>query len=217
VSLATWRDSAQGAAGASTPEHQGLLSTAAGAGAAGAGGADATGWSPGHLPNWWTSNTSAQSAGASRLSVLQGSTDARAAAAGNKLQNKVSTGQHKQQAALLQDAAATPAGSLGVGKGGKAAPIAGMVPGSSSSAASASDGSDSGSRSSACDAVLCLLLRNSITCIFPSGELLECPLLQPCQALWPMPTGVILAVSLRTAKLQPQRKQLRALFQVCLS
>lgn len=45
------------------------------------------------------------------------------------------------------------------------------------------------------EAVLCLLLRNSISCIFPTGELLECPLLQPCQALWPLPTGVILAVS----------------------
>lgn len=44
------------------------------------------------------------------------------------------------------------------------------------------------------EAVLCLLLRNSISCIFPTGELLECPLLQPCQALWPLPTGVILAV-----------------------
>lgn len=49
-------------------------------------------------------------------------------------------------------------------------------------------------------AVLCLLLKHSITCIFPSGELLECPLLQPCQTMWPLPTGVILAVSICTMR-----------------
>lgn len=62
---------------------------------------------------------------------------------------------------------------------------------------SSSTQSDGGSQRpvSECDAVLCLLLRSSITCIFPTGELLECPLLQPCQTLWPLPTGVILSVS----------------------
>lgn len=44
-------------------------------------------------------------------------------------------------------------------------------------------------------AVLCLLLKNSITCVYPSGEVLETPLLQPCHALWPLPSGLLLAVS----------------------
>lgn len=201
VSLSTWMGSTQGTGGASTPEHQGLFSTAAaGSGAGSTGGADATGLSPGHLPSWWTSNTPAQPAGTTKASVLHGSADAQAAAAGNKLQDKASTGQHKQQA-TLQDASGTPAGSAGTGNGGIATPSAGKAPGGSS-VVHGSDGSGSGSPSSACDAVLCLLLRNSITCIFPSGELLECPLLQPCHAMWPLPTGVILAVSTCINKVQ---------------
>lgn len=44
-------------------------------------------------------------------------------------------------------------------------------------------------------AVLCLLHKASITCIHPSGEVLETPLLQPCHALWPLPSGLLLAVS----------------------
>jgi hypothetical protein len=44
-------------------------------------------------------------------------------------------------------------------------------------------------------AVLCLLHGSSITCLFPTGEVLETPLLQPCQALWPVPGALLLAVS----------------------
>jgi hypothetical protein len=45
------------------------------------------------------------------------------------------------------------------------------------------------------DAVLCLLHKSSITCIFPAGDVLEAPLLQPCVALWPISGALLLAVS----------------------
>ncbi|WIA14045.1 hypothetical protein OEZ85_002600 [Tetradesmus obliquus] len=34
--------------------------------------------------------------------------------------------------------------------------------------------------------------KSSITCIYPSGEQIETPLLQPCTALWPLTAGVLL-------------------------
>eukprot|EP00775_Hariotina_reticulata_P010097 gene10097-10253_t len=37
-----------------------------------------------------------------------------------------------------------------------------------------------------------ILQKNSVTCIYPTGEVLEAPLLQPCQMLWPLPVGVLL-------------------------
>lgn len=177
MSLLTWMPSAHGPAGDSTPEHQACFggNLPAGSASTGAGGTDAAGMSPSHLPSWWTSNTSAQSAGNSKPSVLQTHSSRHAAAAGSAGK----AGQHEKRA--TQDAAGTPgAAAHGVGAG---------------TAADGSSKSTYGSSpASVCDAVLCLLLKNSITCIFPSGELLECPLLQPCQALWPLPTGVILAV-----------------------
>lgn len=45
------------------------------------------------------------------------------------------------------------------------------------------------------EAVLCLLQKSSITCIYPSGSVLETPLLQPCTVLWALTTGVLMAVS----------------------
>jgi hypothetical protein len=179
VSLSTWVSGTQGtAAGSSTPEHQGLFGAAAaatGAGAAAGGGSDAAGFSPSHLPSWWTSsNTPAQAAGGNNnskgVAALQTPSSA---AAGN-------ADKSSRQAAQP----ARPGAPAGEGAAGGASDSSGM------------QADNSRQRPvSECDAVLCLLLRSSITCIFPTGELLECPLLQPCQTLWPLPTGVILSVS----------------------
>jgi hypothetical protein len=63
-------------------------------------------------------------------------------------------------------------------------------------AAAAAGGGDDAT--GAHDMVLCLLQKSSVMCIYPTGEVLEAPLLQPCQMLWPLPQGVLLVVGLTT-------------------
>lgn len=171
VSLCTWIPG-QDSAAAQTPEQHGLLGAPFGAaGAAESGRVNDTGLSPSHLPKWWNNTGSAQSAGGSKPSLRQtpGAAPANLASpAGLET--------------LVDASAASGAG-------------AGACGGDTSSGRGSGSGSThSGNTSAVLEAALCLLLRTSITCVFASGELLECPLLQPCQALWPLPTGVILAV-----------------------
>jgi hypothetical protein len=172
ASLSTWIPG-QDPAAARTPEQHGLLEPPFGAaGAAEQGGVNDTGLSPSHLPKWWTNTASAQSAGGSKPSARHTPGAVSAGARG------VSIATPEGLQTPVDASAASGAG-------------AGAVGGDTSS----SSGSRSSSNTSAVsEAALCLLLRTSITCVFASGELLECPLLQPCQALWPLPTGVILAV-----------------------
>jgi hypothetical protein len=88
-----------------------------------------------------------------------------------------------------QSTAGTPAAAVNLA-GASAAPPA-AVPASTTAAPAASAAAvQEGVDASA----LCLLQKSSITCIYPSGEQLETPLLQPCTALWPLTSGVLLVV-----------------------
>lgn len=191
-SLSTWLPGQPAPAAAATPASAVTPATAGTAGTPlvglqGSGDPDAT-----PLPAWWGAGGSAQTARGARTAVPQ--TPATDAAAGAYTTPAATATAH----AAINDAKQQQQ------QGGQTALEAGAARAASTAQQSLSQGSGrspssgfgrAAGHASVSGAVLCMLHKASITCVFPSGELLECPLLQPCQALWPLPTGVILSVS----------------------
>lgn len=188
-SLSTWLPGQPAPAATATPASTVTPATAGTAGTTPAGVQGSIDPDATPLPAWWGAGGSGQTARGARPAVPQTpATDSAAGAystpaATAAAQATINDAKQQQQGgdtALEAGAAGGAQQSLSQGSG--RTPSSGV--GRASGHASVSG------------AVLCMLHKASITCVFPSGELLECPLLQPCQTLWPLPTGVILSVSI---------------------